>query len=93
MQNIKNKIKKIEDAENLIKKLKDLVKDCEASHIDPAVCFSNCGSLSGAVVIDSDLFELTISTQIKTLEASIQDDKIFITGIEIMLSKSIQGEK
>ena len=93
MKNIKAKIKKIEYAEDLIAKLKELSATCKASHIDPAVCFSNGGSLSGAVVIDSDLFELTISTQIKTLEASIKDDKSFVMSIEMMLSTASQGDK
>jgi len=93
MENIKNKIKKIEDAETLIDNLNRLYEDCQASHIDPVVCFSNCGSLSGAVVIDFDLFELTISTQIKTLEASIKGDRAFVMGIEMMLNKASQGDK
>jgi len=92
MKLIKDKIKKIEDAEKVIDNLNELSKTCEASHLDHAVCFINGGSLSSGIAIDADLFDVTIKSQIERLENSIADDKAFVMGIELMLSKSNQGE-
>ena len=86
MKLIKDKIKKIEDAEKTINKLKTLSKTCEASHLDRAVCFINGGTSNSAIAIDADLFDVTIKSQIERLENSIREDKGIIASFESLLS-------
>lgn len=86
MNNIKNKISKIEKVENEIRKLKRLKDECKREHIKPAIAFSNGGSLSGEVVIDNSLFEKLISEQIDIFELSISEDVKFMEAVELMIS-------
>lgn len=90
MQNIKDKIKKIEKAKEQIKALKSLWESCLLKHIDPRICFHNSGTHHNHCNIEQELFISTVKAQIFVLEESIKEDVKFIDAIESMLSSGVQ---